>query len=124
MIYIFKGDDREKISKEVSRILGPEYEVFEGEALDVQALINIFRGASLFATERKILIKDLTPPPRKIDTDDTKIDFYAEMLELADTKHTVVIWESYTTTRKAYKDFIKLPQVTEKKCSKAKSPDS
>lgn len=125
MIYIFKGSDRAKIAAEIEKILGDSYEVFEGENLGVQELMNIFHGTSLFGEKRRILIKDLTPAPKKGEDDGkARIDFYEKMEEYADTQHTVVIWESYTTQRASYKRFIKLKNVTEKKFDKTKPVDS
>lgn len=61
MIRVFTGSDRKRIDAEVKKILGEDYEVFDGENLRVEDVVNIFLGGSLFAEKRKILLKDLTP---------------------------------------------------------------
>ena len=116
MIYVFSGDDREKIATEVRRVLGSEYEVFEGEGLSVQDLMNIFQGTSLFAAERKILIKDLTPEKSA----EGEVDFYAELLGYVDTPHTVVIWETRTSRKKSYKEFLRAKNVVSRSFAAAR----
>ena len=65
MIYVFSGDDRGRIQAEVKRILGGDYEVYEGQNLGAGDLMDIFLGTTIFAFStpggRRILIKDLTP---------------------------------------------------------------
>lgn len=117
MIYLFTGDDRVKIQSEIKKILGEKYEVFDGENLKVSDIYNICQGNTLFDTERKILIKDLTPAKSTAgedgggkssnDSDKDSADPYEVLLEFLGTKHTIVIWESTVPNRKAYKDFIK-----------------
>ncbi len=125
MIYVYKGSDRAAIAAEVAKVLGNDYEIFEGENLGVQELMNIFCGTSLFGEKRRILIKDLTPAPKKGDDDKkARVDFYEKMEEYVDTQHTIVIWESYTTQKASYKKFVKLKNVTEKKFEKTKPIDS
>ena len=99
MIRIFHGSDRAKIAEEVRKILGEDYEVFDGEELKIEDIVNIFKGTTLFAEKRKILIKDLT---KKEDA-----DFYEEMSKYADTEHDIVIWETTLPQKKSYKDFVK-----------------
>lgn len=136
MIYVLSGDDREKIQEVVKKVLGEIYEIFEGEELDAQGIMNIFQGATLFSNERKILIKDLTPAPSRneqensTDTADSTVpikktpDFYELMAEYVDTPHTIVIWESYTSRKKSYKEFLKLKNVQAKKYEKARPADA
>ena len=60
-IRVFTGDDRVKISEEVVKVLGGNYEVFEGENLANSDLPSIFLGATLFSEgARKVLVKDLS----------------------------------------------------------------
>ncbi|MBR5621228.1 hypothetical protein IKW75_01970 [Candidatus Saccharibacteria bacterium] len=109
MIKVFSGSDRAKIANEVKKILGENYEVFDSENLKVEDIINIFTGTSLFATKRKILIKDLA------ELNSESVDVYAEVAKYAKTPHDIVIWETKLTQKKSYKDFVKLPGVEVKK---------
>ena len=113
MIRIFTGDDRVKIQQEIKRILGNNYEIFDGENLQISDIYNICQGNSLFDETRKILIKDLTPAKSSEDEGGAseKEDPYAVLAEFLDTKHEIVIWESNIPNRKAYKDFIKKVEV-------------
>ncbi|MBQ6355222.1 hypothetical protein IJJ18_02270 [Candidatus Saccharibacteria bacterium] len=138
MIYVLSGSDRVKIGEAVVKILGASYEVFEGSELNVQDLMNIFRGTTLFSKERKILIKDLTPAPSKKEAEGSSeadsaenvsapggdVDYYAELLEYVDTPHTVVIWETNLSRKKSYKDFIKSPKVQTKKYDAMRPADA
>ncbi len=58
MIRVFYGENRVAAMEMVRKILGEEYESFEGENLVANDLPNLFLGQSLFAKERKILIRD------------------------------------------------------------------
>ena len=51
MIRVFTGSDRKKIDAEVKKILGEGYEVFDGENLKIEDIVNIFLGSSLFAED-------------------------------------------------------------------------
>ena len=131
MIYVLSGSDRVKLGEAVSKILGDSYEIFEGSGLGKQDLLNIFKGTTLFSTERKILIKDLTPAPRKKEENADEgnapgegIDYYAELLSYTDTPHTVVIWESNLSRKKSFKDFVRRPQVQTKRYDAAKPADA
>ena len=138
MIYVLSGSDRVKIGEVVEKILGPDYEVFEGSELGSQDLMNIFRGTTLFAAERKILIKDLTPVGKKADEEaagesakdeanvsgGASVDFYAELINYVDTPHTVVIWETTLSRKKSYKDFTRQKQVQVKKYDAARPADA
>lgn len=97
MIQLLHGDDRLKIQQEVERILGNDYEVIDGENLTIGDLDSIFLGASLFAAERKILIKDLSE----------NTDCFAKLANYTDTEHNVIIWETKLDKRTiAYKDLV------------------
>lgn len=97
MIQVMYGDDRVAIQKEVAKALGGDYEVIDGDALAVGDLDSIFLGGSLFATERKILIKDLGE----------NSDCFARLAGYASTSHDVVIWETKLDKRTAaYKELI------------------
>ena len=85
MLSVFWGENRLDAEKAVKRTLGTDYEVFEGENLAVADLPSIFRGTSLFGTERRqILLKELSENKEVWE----KIPDYLE------TEHDMVIWES------------------------------
>ena len=83
MIKIFTGDDRVKANREIQLELGSNYEVIEGQDLMPEDLPSIFKGASLFADERSILIRDLS-------TNKAVFDFLPDYL---DTSHKVILLE-------------------------------
>ena len=60
MIEIITGDDRIRASQEIEQFLGKDHETIEGIDLTPGDLPSIFYGASLFAKERNILIRDLS----------------------------------------------------------------
>ena len=108
MIYVFLGDDRERISREVKKVLGEDYEVFEGENLGLQDLVNICQGRNLFNPERKILIRDLTPARKDEGVEGASgVDYYAELIKYVNTPHTIVIWETTTSKKKSFQEFKK-----------------
>ena len=89
MIRIFYGDDRVRAKQEIKKILGEDYEVLEGAEMAVEDLPSVFMGASLFASERRILIRDLN----------TNRVVYDELPKYFTTKHEVVILESKVDKR-------------------------
>lgn len=113
MINVFYGSDRNKIAAEVEKILGKNYEVFDGENLKTEDLINIFMGTSLFAEKRNILLKDLTPA--RSEASSGGVDLYEEVSKYVDTPHNVVIWETNVSQKKTFKDFVKMKGVAAKK---------
>ena len=118
MIKVFYGSDRKKIDAEVKKILGTDYEVFDGENLKKEDIVNVFLGTSLFAEKRKILLKDLTPA-----REEQGEDLYEEIAKYVDTPHTIVIWETNVSQKKTYKDFVKLKSVEAKKFDLADKVD-
>jgi DNA polymerase III delta subunit len=60
MIHIYYGDDRIKAQQAIVRLLGKDYEVFDGAELTPSDLPSLFQGTSLFNESRKILIKDFS----------------------------------------------------------------
>ena len=112
MIKIFTGSDRKRIDAEVKKILGEDYEVFDGENLKTEDIVNVFLGTSLFAEERKILLKDLTPARGE---GNAGVDFYEEISKYKNTPHKIVIWETNVSQKKTYKDFVKSKEVEAKK---------
>ena len=127
MVYVLYGNDRARIAERVNEILGEGYEVFEGENLEIADLMNIFQGSSLFASERKILIKDLTPARGSNTAEAEKTerqDFYEAMTQYVNTPHTIVIWETTVSQKKTFKDFIALPNVKAQKIDQAPKADA
>lgn len=100
MIKVFYGDDRVKAKQEIDKFLGKDYEVVEGADLTGQDLPSIFKGASLFAEKRSILIRDLT----------SNKSAYELLPDYLDTPHNIVIFEikldKRSTTYKELKDKI------------------
>ena len=83
MLRVYSGEDRVAAEKAIQSLLGGKYEVFEGENLVETDLPSIFRGMTLFGTEkRRILLKDLGENPV----------VFEKMVEYADTEHEVVVW--------------------------------
>lgn len=91
MIRVFSGNDRGKIQKEIGKILGEDYEVFEGEKLTTLDLPSVFLGMSLFGEKRKILVKDLGEGDGLLE----------KVVDFAETTHEVVVWESNLDKRTA-----------------------
>ena len=58
MIKVFYGEDRVRAQEAIQKFLGDDYEVVEGSELTATDLPSLLAGGSLFATERKILIRD------------------------------------------------------------------
>lgn len=84
MFKVFYGPNRLEIEKNIKNILGEDYEVFEGEKLEVTDLPSIFLGTSLFGAEkRKILLKDMGENSA----------VWEKIADYTDTEHDVVIWE-------------------------------
>ena len=64
MLRVYSGEDRVAAEKAIQSLLGGKYEVFEGEMLMETDLPSIFRGTTLFDTEkRRIVLKDLGENP-------------------------------------------------------------
>ena len=83
MIYIYYGEDRAACEGAARKVLGEGYEVLDGEGLTAEDLPSVFLGASLFATERRILLKDLSENK----------EVFGALPEYVGTEHKVVIWE-------------------------------
>ena len=102
MIRIFTGDDRVKAQQEISRLLGAEYEIIEGAELTPADLPSIMQGASLFATTRNILIRDLS----------ANKPVFEKLPDYLDTPHNIIIQElkldKRSATYKLLKDKIEI----------------
>lgn len=84
MLRVFVGEDRVSAEMALKRLIGGNYEVFEGENLSVGDLPSIFRGTSLFETgKRRILLKNLSE----------NAAVWEKIAEYAGTEHEVVVWE-------------------------------
>ena len=84
MIRVFYGDDRVRANQEIKKILGKNHEVIEGPEINSGDLPSIFYGASLFAPERQILIRDLT----------TNKLVYEQLPNHLNTPHNIVLLET------------------------------
>lgn len=100
MIRVYYGDDRVRATREITRVLGSEYEVVDGSELKMEDLPSLFWGNSLFSEKRNILIRDMA---------DNK-PVYDKLPEYLDTVHNIVIFEmkidKRAATYKALKDKI------------------
>lgn len=84
MLRVFVGEDRLAAEMALKRVIGGNYEVFEGENLAVNDLPSIFQGTSLFETgKRRILLKNLSENPA----------LWEKVADYVDTEHEVVVWE-------------------------------
>lgn len=90
MLKIFYGENRTSAETAIKRFLGQEYEVFDGEQLQVNDLPTIFQGTNLFdAGKRRILIKNLSENTAA----------WEKIIEYQDTEHDVAIWEMKLDSR-------------------------
>lgn len=111
MFKVFYGANRLEAEKNLKKLLGDNYEVFEGENLTLNDLPSIFQGTSLFGAEkRRILLKDLS--------ENTSV--WEKIADYRETSHDVVIWEQKLDKRSAgYKNLkeagVKLQEFTELK---------
>lgn len=82
---VIYGENRAAAEQEMRRILGTDYEVYEGENLSLTDLPSIFQGTTLFGggERRRILLKNLTE----------RAEIWEKIGDYADSTHEVVIWE-------------------------------
>lgn len=115
MLRVFVGEDRVGAEKALKLALNANYEVFDGENLTLIDLPSIFRGTSLFKTEkRQILIKDLS--------ENTAV--WEKVAEYVDTDHEVVIWEAKIDKRSAGYKNLKSKGVEIKEFALRKPPEA
>lgn len=104
MIKIFTGDDRVKASAEIKRILGEKYEVIDCTDLAPKDLPLIFKGATLFDSKRRILLRDFT----------ANSEIFRELPNYLDTSHDIILLETKldkrTATYKEIKDKIEIKE--------------
>lgn len=112
MIRIFTGDDRIRANQEIEKLFGKNYEVIDGADLELTDLVNIFQGASLFAEDRKILIRDLS---------ENKIVF-EKLPEYLNTNHDIILLETKPDKRSTTYKTLK-PQIEIKEFTAAKDPN-
>lgn len=102
MIEIITGDDRIRASQEIEQFLGKDHETIEGIDLTPGDLPSIFYGASLFAKERNILIRDLSLSKEAFDM----------LPDYLNSPHNIIIQElkldKRSSTYKTLKDKIKI----------------
>ncbi len=84
MIRIFFGENRIKANQEIKKILGEDYEIFEGSDLTPQQLPSLFLGNSLFTSKRKILVRDLALNKTTFD----------QLPNYLNTPHDVILFET------------------------------
>lgn len=106
MIKIFTGDDRVRAGKAISEFLGEDYEIFDGVNLELSDLPNIFLGTSLFGTERKIILRDLSENKSVFD----------KIIDYLDTPHQIALFETKldkrSTTYKSLKEKVEINEFT------------
>lgn len=92
MLAIYYGENRVDAERALRRSLGENYEVLDGETLELADLPSIFQGVSLFETEkRQILIKDVS----------TNTAVWEKLADYAETEHDVICWELKLDKRSA-----------------------
>lgn len=109
MLKIFTGENRIAAKTEIDRLLGPNHETIDGINLEPSDLPSIFKGGTLFATTRNILIRDLSENKPVFE----KLPDYIE------TPHNIIIQElkldKRSTTYKAIKDKIEIKEFIQPK---------
>lgn len=95
MIKIFTGDDRVRAQNEIKKLLGENYEVVDCADLTKKDLPLIFKGTTLFASKRSILLRDFT----------ANREIYEELINYLDTPHDIILLETKLDKRTAiYKE--------------------
>lgn len=89
---VIYGENRAAAEQEMHRVLGADYEVYEGENLNLTDLPSIFQGTTLFGdVQRRILLKNLTE----------RAEIWEKIGDYAESTHEVVIWEVKVDKRSA-----------------------
>ena len=95
MIQVFYGEDRIRAKNEITRLLGQNYEVYDGAELNPEDLPNIFYGNSLFGGSRSILVRDFFANKTIAD----------KLPDYLNTPHSIILFELKLDKRSAvYKD--------------------
>ncbi len=114
MLRIFYGNDRVRAKAMAEKLLGTDYEVLEAENLTRGDLDSVFLGASLFAAQRKILIKSLTENK----------ECWEALPNYVETSHEVVLLENNVDKRSTtYKALAKAKSVEFKEFKLAEAVD-
>lgn len=114
MLRVFAGEDRVAAEKAVQSVLGPKYEVFEGENLTSGDLPSIFHGTSLFSGEkRQILLKNLSE----------NAEVWGKIPEFLTTDHEIAIWEPKLDKRSATYKAFKAEKVEIREFARQKPPE-
>lgn len=114
MLRVFYGANRLEAEKNLKKILGEKYEVFEGENLTLNDLPSIFQGTSLFEVEkRRILLKDLSENTSVLE----------KVADYVDTPHEIIIWEQKLDKRSVGYKNLKAAGVELKEFTELKKPD-
>ena len=112
MIQVFYGDDRVRAKSEISKILGENYEVYDGPELESTDLPNLFLGNSLFSDARSILIRDFLANKTIAD----------KLQDYLDTPHNVILFELKLDKRSTVYKTLK-NQITFKEFTLQKNPN-
>lgn len=106
MLKIFTGSDRMRAQQAAVSFLGADYEIIEGQDILPTDFPSIFRGSSLFSTNRHILIRDLT----------TNKAVFEKLPDYLDTPHDIAILEmkldKRSATYKAIKSQVEIKEFT------------
>lgn len=114
MLKIYFGEDRLGVEAAVKGELGADYEVFDGEDLEVADLPSIFQGTSLFGgDERRILLKNLGE----------NLAVWEKLVDYVETEHRVIVWEGKIDKRSAGYKRLKDAGVELKEFTEVKAPD-
>ncbi len=108
MIYLLLGENTYKVAQELQRLTqdAPEIETIDVAQLSESTLSDIVRGGTLFATQRTVIVKQLS---ERQDLWETLVEWAGDVSD--DT--TIVLVESKIDKRtKAYKDLVKVAKVT------------
>ena len=104
MIQLFYGDDRQALATAIQKTVGDNYEALSGDKIEPAALPELFLGASLFASQRQIVVRGLIESGVKPET----------LLKFTATPHTIILVETkFSTATTAAKQLAKAIQVRE-----------
>ncbi len=95
MLKVFYGDNRAAATGEIKKLLGEDYEVIDSADLTENDLPSLFLGLSLFASHRKILLRDFF----------ANKSVAAQLENFLNTPHDIIILETKLDKRSvAYKN--------------------
>ncbi len=115
MFRVFYGPNRFEAQKCVRELLGEDYEVFEGENLQVEDLPSVFQGTSLFATEkRRILLKDVSE----------NAAVWEKLANYTEVAHEIICWENKIDKRSVVYKQLKEAGVELREFPELKKPEA